>query len=319
MLLERFGSGLNRPECVLAHASGTVFCSDSTGSGGISVIRPDGTTTRILSKGRVVVPNGIALLRDGSFLIAHLGTQDGGIFRLWADGTLEPFLVEFGGRPLAPSNFVHRDGLDRLWICVSTELRPRHLAYRPDLSEGVIILVDGNGPRLVAEGLGYTNECVVDVDRDLLYVNETFGRRLSRFRIRPDGSLADKTVVTQFGAGDYPDGLTLDSEDGLWVTSVISNRLFRIDREGRRELILQDSDPSDVARIEEAFQSGRMHKDDLAATMGKGLRNLSSLAFSGPDLRIGLLGSLGNDALVRIELPVPGRPPAHWTQALPVK
>ena len=318
MDMEFFGSTLNRPECVLAHQSGTVFCSDSTASGGVSVIRPDGTTSRILSTGRAIVPNGIALLEDGSFLIAHLGTEDGGIYRLWTDGTLEPFLVELDGRPLAPSNFVHRDALDRLWICVSTELRPRHLAYRAALTDGVIILVDKAGARIVAEGLGYTNECVVDLENDRLYVNETFGRRLTGFTIRLDGSLADRRVVTTFGAGDFPDGLSLDVDDGLWVTSVVSNRLIRVDTQGRQEIFLERSDPAAVARVEEAFAAGRMHKDDLASTMEMGLRNLSSLAFCGPDMRSGLLGSLGNDALVKIWLPVAGRKPAHWSQALPV-
>ena len=313
-----FGANLSRPECVLAHESGTIFCSDSTGSGGVSVIQPDGTTSRILSTGRAIVPNGIALQADGSFLIAHLGTEDGGIFRLWADGTLEPFLVELGGRPLAPSNFVHRDALDRLWICVSTELRPRHLDYRAELADGVIILVDKAGARVVAEGLGYTNECVVDLEKGRLYVNETFGRRLTGFTIRPDGALADRRVVTTFGAGDFPDGLSLDVDDGLWVTSVVSNRLIRVDPQGRQEVVLEQSDPAAVARVEEAFAAGRMHKDDLASTMETGLRNLSSLAFCGPDMKTGLLGSLGNDALVKIRLPVAGRKPAHWSQALPV-
>ncbi len=313
-----FGSTLNRPECVLAHESGTVFCSDSTASGGVSVIRPDGTTSRILSAGRSIIPNGIALLADGSFLIAHLGLEDGGIYRLWANGTLEPFLVELGGRPLAPSNFVHRDALDRLWICVSTEQRPRHLAYRAEMAEGVIILVDKAGARVVAEGLGYTNECVVDLEKGRLYVNETFGRRLTGFTIQPDGSLADRRVVTTFGAGDFPDGLSLDVDDGLWVTSVVSNRLIRVDPKGRQEVFLERSDPADVARVEKAFVAGRMHKDDLASTMETGLRNLSSLAFCGADMRSGLLGSLGNDSLVKIRLPVAGQKPAHWSQALPV-
>lgn len=317
MELETFGHGLNRPECVLAHASGTVFCSDSTGTGGVSVIGPDGSTSRILSRGRAVVPNGIALLADNSFLIAHLGAQDGGIFRLWPDGTLEPFLVELGGRPLPPSNFVHRDACDRLWICISTEIRPRHLAYRKDLAGGVIILVDGAGARVVADGIGYTNECVVDAERDLLYVNETFARRLSRFSIRPDGSLGDRAVVTTFGRGVFPDGLTLDMEDNLWVTSVVSNRLIRVDRAGNQEVLLEHSDPADVERIEVAFEAGRMHADDLAATMGRGLRNLSSLAFCGSDLKTGLLGSLGGDTLVRLRMPVAGHKPAHWSQPLP--
>jgi hypothetical protein len=42
------------------------------------------------------------------------------------------------------------------------------------------------------------------------------------------------------------------------------------------------------------------------------LRNISSLAFSGPDLRTGLMGSLAGDALARFAAPVAGMPPVHW-------
>ena len=47
----------------------------------------------------------------------------------------------------------------------------------------------GEGSRIVAVGLAYTNEALVAPDGRSLYVNETFGRRLSRFPLRRDGSL----------------------------------------------------------------------------------------------------------------------------------
>jgi hypothetical protein len=37
-----------------------------------------------------VAPNGIALEPDGSFLLAHLGTDQGGAFRLRRSGQLTP-------------------------------------------------------------------------------------------------------------------------------------------------------------------------------------------------------------------------------------
>ena len=38
----------------------------------------------------------IALLADGSFLLAHLGADVGGVFRLQPDGEIEPFLSNSG-------------------------------------------------------------------------------------------------------------------------------------------------------------------------------------------------------------------------------
>ncbi len=46
------------------------------------------------------------------------------------------------------------------------------------------------------------------------------------------------------------------------------------------------------------------------------LRNISSLAFAGPDLRTAWLGCLAGDSLAAFPSPVPGRPPPHYTARL---
>ena len=79
------GQGLARPECVLATRRGDLFVSDKRG--GVMHIAPDGTQ-RLIGGGSLV-PNGIALLRDGSFAIANL-SDDGGVWRLHRDGRIEP-------------------------------------------------------------------------------------------------------------------------------------------------------------------------------------------------------------------------------------
>ena len=71
------GEGLERPETVLATRSGDIFMPDKRG--GISVIRADGRTELILARNAPAgfMPNGFALLKDRSFLIADLG--NGGV------------------------------------------------------------------------------------------------------------------------------------------------------------------------------------------------------------------------------------------------
>ena len=308
------GAGLNRPECVLAHGSGLLFASDATGGGGVAVIHADGTVRRVLARGRAAPfrPNGIALEPGGAVLLAHLGDEDGGVFRLHADGAVEPVLVALGGRPLPPTNFVLRDGEGRLWVSVSTRLHPRHLAYRPDAGDGFIVLIDARGPRIVADGLGYTNECVIDAASGVLYINETFGRRISAFRIGADGALHHRAIVASFGPGTFPDGLSLDEEGGLWVTSVVSNRLIRVAPDGRQEAVLEDGDPAHLAWVEQDFQAGRMGRPHVDQPRSRVLRNVSSLAFGGPDRRTGYLGSLAGDRLAVLDLPVAGHEPPHW-------
>jgi streptogramin lyase len=86
------GSGLVRPECVLATKAGDLYSADWRG--GVAHLRPDGTqalyagTTADLPEG--ARPNGIALERDGSFLFAHLGADLGGVWRIDRRGRSRP-------------------------------------------------------------------------------------------------------------------------------------------------------------------------------------------------------------------------------------
>ncbi len=309
--VEFLGAELARPECVLCTKAGALFVSDW--DGGVTRIGPDGGQQRILAPASAGLrPNGIALSRDGSFLIAHLGDTEGGVFRLRRDGTLEPVLIEVAGEALPPTNFVMEDALGRLWITVSTPRAPRDLGYRRDLAEGFIVLLDQRGARVVARDLGYTNEVQIDPSGEWLYVNETFGRRLSRFRIGANGDLSERQTVTEFGPGTFPDGLAFDCEGAAWVVSIVSNRVIRVDREGRQEILLEDSDAEHLAWVEAAYEAGTLGRSHLDRAASRRLRNVSSLAFGGPDLKTVTLGCLLGDSLARFQSPVAGWPLPHW-------
>jgi hypothetical protein len=195
---------------------------------------------------------------------------------------------------------------------VSTRKQPRSLDYRPDCAGGFIVLADAKGARIVADGIGYTNEAIVSPDGVWLYVNETFGRRLSRLPIRPDGSLGAKEVVTAFGHGTYPDGLTFDAEGHVWITSVVSNRVIRVAPNGAQTLVLEDADAAHVEECEAAYLSGTLGRPHLDKVAGRMLRNISSLAFGGPGLRTAYLGCLLGDSIAAFDTPVAGHPPPHW-------
>ena len=129
--LQFIGSGLNRPECVLAHVSGLLMTPDWTEPGGISVVSPSGQVYRILATNpesgvdMPLRPNGIALEPGGTILIAHLGAERGGIYRLSADGHVAVITDQVDGAPMPPANFVARDSQDRVWFTVSTTKVPR--------------------------------------------------------------------------------------------------------------------------------------------------------------------------------------------------
>ncbi len=307
------GEELTRPECVLAVQSGHLCVADFRG--GVSIIHPRGEVETILAQGTDFVPkpNGICIQADGSFLMAHLGAEDGGVYHLSRNGQLKPFLLEVDGVELPPANYVHRDLQGRVWVTVSTRQIPRALGYRHDIADGFIVLVDDRGARIVADGLGYTNECIVHPNGHQLYVNETFQKRLSKFEIAADGSLTNKTTVADFGPGTFPDGLTFDVEGAVWITSIVSNRVIRILPDGTQQLILEDHDPDHVAKAESAFQAGKMGRPHLDIASGKRLKNISSLAFGGADLKTAYLGCLLGDQIATFTSPVAGHPPSHWT------
>jgi sugar lactone lactonase YvrE len=307
------GRELQRPECVLATAHGDLYAADWRG--GVVHLRPDGTQALYASelpRGRPLRPNGVALRRSGAFLLADLGETRGGVFELARDGSVRPFLVEADGVELPATNFVAEDRAGRVWVTVSTRKVPRALDYRPDCASGFIVLKDGKGARIAAEGLGYTNEAAVSPDGRWLYVNETFGRRLARFPIAADGSLGAKEVVTTFGKGIYPDGLAFDAAAHVWVTSIVSNRVIRVAPDGAQALVLEDADPAHVDWCESAYLAGTMGRPHLDRSAGRVLRNISSLAFGGPGLRTVFLGCLAGDSIASFASPVSGHPPVHW-------
>lgn len=307
------GSGLMRPECVLATRSGTLYTADWRG--GVAQTAADGTHTLyggMLPDARPLRPNGIALRSDGSFLLADLGDTAGGVFALTRGAVVRPFLERVDGVDLPPSNFVFEDDRARVWITVSTRQLPRAAAYRAEVADGFIVLVDKRGARIVADGLGYTNEAMLSPDGAWLYVNETFARRMSRFRVGSDGSLHGKEIVTTFGHGTYPDGLAFDADGHVWITSIVSNRVLRVAPDGVATVILEDADPAHVQWCEDAYVAGTLGRPHLDRAAGRVLKNISSLAFGGPDLRTAYLGCLLGDSLAYFRAPVAGHPPFHW-------
>jgi sugar lactone lactonase YvrE len=308
------GKGLVRPECVLATADGSLFTADWRG--GVARTFANGQQVFYASTavdGEQMKPNGIALCADGSFLLAHLGDERGGVFRLQRDGETTPVVTHVDGHELPPTNYPLLDANDRLYITVSTRLKPRALGYRRTCNDGFIVLHDEHGTRIVADGLGYTNEIAFDATGQWLYVNETFTRRLSRFPVHADGSLGQKEVFTEFGAGTFPDGMAFDESGAIWIVSIVSNRLIRVAPNGEQSIWIEDADREHLAAVETAYENSTMGRLHLDGIHSKVLRNISSIAFGGPDRRTGYLGCLLGERIASMKMPDPGLTPLHWS------
>ena len=305
------GEGLTRPECVLCTANGDVYVSNF--EGGVTRIPARGAQHDIVDRSRPIGTNGFAITAKGEFLCANLHPEGGGgVWRVRRDGSSEPFLVELDGRPLPPANFVGIDQAGRVWITVSTWREPRQLAYRADVADGFIILLDDRGARIVLDDCGYTNEPIVDPSGEWLYVNETMGRRTRRHRIRADGSLGPRETVAEYGEGVYPDGLALDEAGGVWMTSVISNRVIHVAPDGTQTVIIEENDPATLAEIERVYLAGELAAEHMARVEAEIMRSVSSIAFGGPDRRTVYLGNLLDQRIYSFRSPIAGAAPSHW-------
>ncbi|WP_306155144.1 SMP-30/gluconolactonase/LRE family protein [Roseovarius sp. MMSF_3281] len=301
--VSRIGDGLDRPESVHVNAEGSIIVSHR--ARGVSRIAPDGSVSThgpepAIANGAELVPNGIAPQADGSTLIANIG-EGGGIWRLTTGDLLECVLEQVDGVPLAAANFVMTDEQGRTWVTVSTVQQPRFNAYSDKVADGLIVLIVNGKAMILADNICFANECRLTPDGAGLVVSETFSRRITRFDLSPSG-LTNRRTLVQFGRGDFPDGIRFDRSGHLWVTCIVSNRLWRIAPDGAMELILQDYDAALVERVETALAQGQMGREHFYDTGESSLGNIASVTFSKDESRA-YLGSLCGTSILSIPVP----------------
>jgi|TARA_R110002072_G_scaffold3759_2_gene26819 sugar lactone lactonase YvrE len=281
--ISHVGQGLSRPECILAQKNGALWISDD--KSGVVKLSPDGTQERIGALGGA--PNGIAMDKDGSFVVANIDA--GSLQRLNRDGASETILDRLDGRALGAVNFALFDSKWRLWVSVSTRTVPRRKAIDEPRPDGYVMLIDGAGPRIVADGFHFTNEVRLSLDESVLYVAETALGRVSAFDIGGDGTLSNRRVhgPDRFWPGALIDGITVDVDGALWITEIERNALIVLPAGGETVVVVEGPDEGPTW-----FPT--------------------SLTFGGPDLRDAYIGSLKMDRLARFRSPVAGPPPPHW-------
>lgn len=308
--LKFVGENLSRPESVIACRDGTLFCSDKRG--GVTRIAPDGKQALI---GTVTgVPNGISIDRQGNIFIANI--REGVIQKIRPDGTHEVVLSGIDGHPLGAANSVFVDGKGWLWISISTRALNWFAANASPRPDGYIILMDEKGPRVVAEGIRFTNEIRLDPGEQYLYAAESMAARMLRFRVQPGGTLSDREVFGPdgLGHGGYVDGFALDVEGNVWVTTVTRNGLVVITADGPAHTVFEDPKPDAVDNAVARIENGTLTPQDSIACMGTTLQFPTSVAFGGPDLKTVYLGSLAMSRLVSFRSPIAGAALPHWRE-----
>lgn len=329
--IRHVGHDLQRPECVLAERDGTVWAADARG--GAMRISVDGSQELVVPKqaragdegvdfqARYVqsqgsLPNGMTFLANGDFLIANWGTDS--IEVMSRSGDVRRLVDSIDGRPLGKANFPLRDSRGRLYFTVTTRMQPWTDSVNARSADGYIAMLDEHGQaRIVAEGFDGTNEIRMDAGEEWMYVVESNARRISRLKVRPDGSLGDREVYGPSVLPPFPDGFAFDAYGNLWITLVMSDKLVAITPEGDLLTLLDDSNPEAARALEMHWEARTVTPEVMAAAAGSLAPWMASLTFGGPDLRTVYIGSLRGTTLPTFRSPVAGLALVHWHESDP--
>lgn len=200
--------GLGFADGLSYDAAGNVFFADLRGPGaGVYKLAPDGTKTRLTSgsrSGTRLGPDGRLYACGGKTLVALDP----------ASGKETPVAGELGTNDLAVS--------------------PRGHVYITDTGKKQVTVVDPKTGQARPADTGITapNGIGTSPDGGTLYVSDYGGVNVWAFKVRPDGSLADKkTLMTMKAPQNKPtvangDGLTVDAAGRVYVTTALGLQIF---------------------------------------------------------------------------------------------
>jgi sugar lactone lactonase YvrE len=304
--LQAIGHGIERPEQVLVARDGGVYGSDKASA--VARVLPNGGLERMGQAGGE--PNGIALNRNGHFLIANFGLgalqdldPETGELRLVVHGRVGKLSLQW-------INYVLVDSAGALWVSVCAQNPDLRHTIAHGTPEGYILRLSPPDfhAEVVAEDVNFPNCMALDRNEEYLYVVRTLRADVVRFARRGTGLgpeevfspplggrrddeygehvkelIADRAVTRRWGMAD---GCAFDAEGNLWVTLARANRVVAIAPD--RGVVVIAEDPEGVL-----------------------LSGPTSVAWGGSDMRDVYIGSLETPYILKGRSSIPGMPMVH--------
>lgn len=169
-------------------------------------------------------PSGLSFLPDGRLVVVSMADRT---LYLADGGTLTPY-ADLSGLAAADINDSVVDGAGNIFV--------GNFGYdlfsdaEPALANLVRVAPDGNAV-IAAEDMNFPNGSVITPDGGTLICAETFANCLTAFSLGADGSLSGRRVWAELGE-HTPDGICLDREGAVWVSSFGAGEFLRVTEGG---------------------------------------------------------------------------------------
>lgn len=281
--VKTIGSGLVRPEGVMALDDGSIYTADARGR--CAHIEADGRTTFFGNLGGL--PNGICIDENGNCIVANIG--NGEVQFVASSGNHRVLMKEAEGKKMCTPNFPFIDFTGRLWVSNSTDNPDIDASLLSPVPDGcLIMIVRDQAPRIVANGIYFANGVALDAKEDYVYVAETMQRRVLRYRIKQDNWLDTAEVFgpSFLGKLGFPDGIAFDEAGNLWIAFPVANTIGFIDPQGKLEKYVED--PQGIV-----------------------INRPTNICFGGKERRTAFIGSLGGTNVPFFKVPYPGMRLVH--------
>jgi sugar lactone lactonase YvrE len=170
-------------------------------------------------------PSGLGWDADGRMLIVSM--DDRRLLR-FADGVLSE-VADLSGYTPQPINdmVVSEQGI----AYIGSFGFDLHGGEQPRTTVVLAVDVATGAHRVAVDEMRFPNGMVVTPDGSTLIVGESFGACLTAFTIGTDGTLSGRREFAALEGGAAPDGICLDAEGCIWVSSPGTREFLRV-REG---------------------------------------------------------------------------------------